>query len=471
MTPRLLAMTAMGAALAVAGCAPVARAPSAATVALPDRFALLDSATVAAAAPASLLPIDDPAFVALKDRAEDQSPTLEAALARVDGARAGLAAAGAERLPNLNYSGGVSRQRISAAQFGGRGGTGSVTSISPDRTYFNPSLAASWDADIFGQLRANQRAAAARLDAAGADAAAVRLALVTDIATAVADYRTLERRRMIIEQDVTDARSLVSITRVRVNAGVAPGFDLVRAQSLEADALSRLAPFDGERAQILGQLATLTAQPVDMVAASLAAQAPAYQVAQAPALDVPSVLLRRRPDVIAAERRLAAADQDIAAAAAARFPRISISGSLGLVALAFGDLFSTDAVVANLGGSVAGPLLDFGRVGAQIRLSQASGAEAFADYRGAVFTALGEVEASIGAIKATDQQVTALEAQARIDADAVALARIRYRNGLDNFLTVIEAQRTANASRSAAESARGDAQRLRIALYRAIGGE
>ena len=125
-------------------------------------------------------------------------------------------------------------------------------------------------------------------------------------------------------------------------------------------------------------------------------------------------MLRQRPDIIAAEYRLGAANAEIAAAAAARFPQISINAALGLAALALGDVFSADSLTASLGGSLAGPLLDFGRVAAQIYARQAGANEAFAVYRRAVFVGIGEAETALGTLQANRNLLAALEAQIAI---------------------------------------------------------
>lgn len=445
-----------------------ARAPS--EVDVPDRFAMVASEVDANLDAAALLPFADPAYGALLERALISAPDLQAALARIDAARAGARGAGAERLPNVTASGSVTRERTSVAAFGG---LPADIPFDTDQTIYSASINAGWDLDIFGRLRASERAALARVDAARADAAAVRIALATDIARAVIAYRAAEERLAVIEQDLAEARDLVSLTGVRSRAGIVPGFDLVRAQSLEADALARRGPVQADRVTALATLATLTAQPVDAIAQTLDA-VPEGQDALAvtdalPELVIPSILLRQRPDVVAAENRLAAADAEIAAAAAAQFPSFSISGVIGLIALAFGDLFTDDAVVASLGASVSGPLLDFGRTAAQIDQREAEAAEAFADYRRAVFVALGDVERSLGTIAAADGRAEALERQLVFDNDNVGLAAIRYRRGLADFLTVIDAQRAANATRSTEILARADRALQRVALFRAIG--
>ena len=473
---RLVLERAVFLALLLAGCATVERAPpaSSAEAPLPAAFALLDRERPATGTTAQLLPRGDQAYIELERRALERAPTLAAAIARIEAARAGLRGARAERLPNVNASGSVERQRFNpGAQFGG--GLPEGISISPNRTNFNAGVDASFDADLFGRLRASQRAAAARVDAAGADAAGVRLSLRGDIARAVIDARILDEREAVIRRDIVSAADLVAVTRIRSRAGIAPEFDLVRAQSLEAEARGRIEPIRSERAGVIGRLVTLTGLAGQEVLASLAAPAvPAPALISAPSLPrltVPSVLLRARPDVAAAERRLAAADQEIAVAAAERYPRLSITAALGLFALGLGDLFNEDAIIGSVGAGLAGPLLDFGRVGARIDARQAEAREAFANYRDALFTALGDTEAALGQIAAADTRAVVLERQAALDRDAAGLARERYRRGLDTLLTVIDAERSANNSRANAVDARGEVSRTRVALYRAIGGE
>ena len=184
----------------------------------------------------------------------------------------------------------------------------------------------------------------------------------------------------------------------------------------------------------------------------------------------PADLLQDRPDVVAAAARLRAADADVAAAAAARFPRLTLSTGIGLLAFALGDIFDTDALVGSLGAGIAGPLLDFGRVQAEIDQREAGTREAFALYRRAVFSALGEGEAAFGTVAAVDGAAAALARQAAIEQDATHLATVRYRNGLSDFTGVIEARRAANVTRTASAIANGERARARVLLWQALGG-
>ena len=435
---------------------------------MPAAFALLDAERPRIGNIAGLLPRADPAFVGLEQRALSDAPTLEAAIARIDQARAGLNRAGAERLPAIDGSASATGQRVSNGQ---AGSLPPGLAIDRYRTQFGAEVGASWDPDLFGRLRASQRAAAARLDAAGADAAAVRVSLQADIGRAVIDARALAAREAVLRGDIADAELLVSVTRTRSRAGIVAGFDLVRAQALEAEARSQLAPIAGEQAEVLGRLVSLTGRPAQEIQALLASPPAGLVGRDEPSLGVPSLLLRGRPDVAAGERRLAAADQEIAAAAAERYPRLTITSALGLLSLGLGNLVSGDSVTGSLGAGLVGPLLDFGRVAATISQRRGEAREAFAEYRRSVFNALGETEAALGRIDASDARVVALRSQVFRDRDAVGLARERYRLGLDTFLTVIDAQRSANRSRSLLVEAEAETARSRVALYGAVGGE
>lgn len=456
---------ALGALAILSGCASVADGPAGSMVSVPPAFVYAGPQEGRDALDA-LLPVEDPAFVALIAAVDNEAPDLQAALARVEAARAALRAAGAARAPNIQANGTAAYVRSSE---------NSITNLPPgtviDPTNGSYSLGidASWDLDLFGRLRASQRAAALRLDAADADARAVRLALVSDIARAVIDYRTGQEKLRIIEEDLADATALVRLTDTRSRAGIAPGLDVVRAQGLEAAARSQRGPVEAELAAALGRLVTLTSR--DGVTVKTAFQAKArHQLTDLPSVGLPSNLLRQRPDIDAAAKRLEAANADIAAAAASRFPQISINAALGIAALALGDLFSGDSLTASLGGSVAGPLLDFGRVEAQIDARQADAKEAFALYRRAVFTGIGEGEIALGTLTANRNRLSALQRQFEIERDSVGLSTARYRMGLSDFLGVIDAQRQFNLTRQALAEATGGAKRSEIEVYRSFGG-
>lgn len=447
-------------AMALSGCASLPPLPDTASVTLPAQYAYAPVSAAHSGVDA-LLP-SDPAFATLKVAAQT-APTLEAALARIDAARAVMGSARAARAPEISASGNISAERGSTAA------QPNNPFFDRDRTQFQPNLQVNWDLDIFGGLRANQRAARARLDAAGADADAVRLALDCDIALALHDYREAVAREALVQRDVEDTNELVRLTRVRARAGVVPEFDVVRAKGLVKDAEARMAPFAGQKASAVGRLVALTALDANAVLSALVVP-PDDTTPPNLSAGVPSQLLRNRPDVRAAEYRLAAVKQDLANAAAQRFPKLTLTGALGLLSLAAGDLFSADALTATVGAGVSGPLFDFGRVASEIDRQDALARESFATYRGTVFQAIGDTEGYLGQFAATRNRGIAYNAQARVDTDALGLARERYRLGLTDFLTVVDAQRTLNQTQQNAASAFWQSWRDATELYRAVGG-
>jgi outer membrane protein TolC len=208
------------------------------------------------------------------------------------------------------------------------------------------------------------------------------------------------------------------------------------------------------------------AQIRDLVEAS-----PALPHFESPAAGVPSDLLLRRPDIVAALARLAAADQDTAAAIAARYPRLSITATLGLVATALGDIFSADAVAGSVGPGLAGPLLDFGRNRARVEETRGRAAEAAASYRAEVLGAFSEVETNLAAVDAGRRRILALQRQLAQARETVVIARAQYRSGLTDYLGVLDAERSVNRAREQLVAAETELADTQLALFRAIGGD
>ena len=464
---RLRALLPAASALALAACT-AGPPPEVATPLpeLPDSFLFAPDGE-AKTSLAQLMPTEDPAFVALASRALASSPTLGEAAARVEQARAGADRAGAERLPSIGADASVTGQRTNPNSFGGNLPAG--IALDTERVSYAANLTARWDLDLFGRLKASERAALAKVDAASAQAQAVRIAMLSEIAASVIDWRTLEAREREVGSDLAAAEDLARLAGVRERAGLAPGFDRVRAESSAASSRSRLAALESERTRLLGRLVTLTAQGGADVRAALAQRAGDSEIPAPPAA-LPSALLANRPDVLAAAATLASADAQLAATARRRFPTFSLSGAIGLLAFGLGDLFDSDSVVGSLAAGIAGPLLDFGRIAAEIDGAAAEKQASFQAYRGAVYTALGDAEAGYGLVSAADAEVAAAASEAANLQRAARLANTRYQAGLADFLTVLEARRAADASGERAAAALGRARRARVLLWQALGG-
>lgn len=468
MRRRLPAAAALIPALILAACAGT-QPPRIATPVpdLPDNyFALPEGA--AKGDLAALMPQDDPAYRALSTAALANAPSLAEALARVESARAGARGARAARMPNLDADTFARRNRINPAQFGEAGEAGLIPN---ELTSYGANIIASWDPDLFGQLKAQQRAAAARIDATSAQAQAVRIALLAEIAGSVTDWRVLGEQRAALSADVAAAEALARLAGSREASGIAPGFDRVRAEAAATASATRLAALDSESARIIGRLVTLTGQDAATVSAALASGTGQVLNARPAPAALPSDLLANRPDVAAAAANLAASDADLAAAARARFPRLTLSGVIGLLAFDLDRMFDENSLIGTLTASIAGPLIDFGRIGARIDGAAADKKAAFAAYRGAVFQALGDAEAAYGLVAASDREAQLAVTERDQLARAARLAETRYTAGLASFLEVLEARRAADASGERAAASLGRAARARILLWQALGGD
>lgn len=416
--------------------------------------------------------LSDPALARLVEAALANSPDLAAAAARIDQARAGLKASEAERMPLLTGSAGATYNRSSANEFGFEavGGSAGGPRIDRERILYRAGIEGSWDSDLFGRLRSDERAARARLDAAGLDSAAVRLTLVTDVARNLVAARAALARETIARETVATARLGLDLATRRARSGLVAGIDRTRAETLLAEAAAALPPIQAEQAARVAALAALTglapAEIRPLVVQS--AETPRFET---PAAGVPSDLLLRRPDIAAALARVASADAATASAIAARYPRLSITGAIGLVAAALGDIFSVDALSASAGPGLVGPILDFGRNRARADQARAQAREAVAAYRGTVLRAFSEVETHLAAVDARERQRAALLRQLAAARETAEIARKQYRSGLTDYLGVLDSERSVNRAQDQLAAAEAEAADAQLALYRSIGGD
>lgn len=380
----------------------------------------------------------DPALEPLLAAARAASPDLEVAAARVLQARAGLRSARAQLAPTLDASATARRQRQSQEQFGPNAPPGLVL---PTLTFYEPSLVAGWEIDLFGRLSASRKAAAARLSAANADSEAIRLTLETDIARGLVVVRSLDGRLAAASEAVAAARALDHLARVRAEAGLVTGLDAATTSADVAQAESALPPLLADRRARLAALSRLTGLSIARVDEIVGRSATLPVPADWSLPDIPSDLLQRRPDIRRAAAQLNAADADVAAALAARYPRLTLTGSLGWLSTTIAGLFTGDALAASLGGSVTMPLIDFGRTAAEVDRSRAVVAESVALYRAAVLQALAEVETELAAARSAQAQAADLARTAGALRTARRLSEAQYRGGLTDAGAVSEAAR------------------------------
>jgi multidrug efflux system outer membrane protein len=402
----------------------------------------------------------DPVLSGLQERLEAGSPDLAAAAARYAEALAVVGRERGETLPQVDAAATAGMSRLS----GGRPlGSGEPASYSE----YLVGASLSYELDLFGRVRNSVRASEARAEAAHFDVGAVRLGLQAQLADVYFSLRGLDARAALLQETVAAYQRAYDLTAIRRSGGIASGIDVSQAQSQLASARAELDAVVAERARDEHALAVL----LGAVPSRFAVEASAEELAppQIPAA-LPSALLERRPDVAAAERRVAAANAQIGVARAALFPAVTLGAAAGFQSTR-GALLD----VAN-GFWALGPLaavmriFDNGARKAGVRITQAQYDEAVAGYRETVLTAFREVEDDL----ATARQLALQESDQREAAASAARARdlalIRYRDGASDYLEVVAAQAVAlNAQRSLLDV---HSQQLRLAtdLVRALGG-
>jgi len=403
----------------------------------------------------------DPTLDALVLRAVKSNPDLMAAQSRVREARALRGVASAARFPTANVSGDASRSRTSdnVADFPG------LTS-----NLFQAGFDASWELDVFGGVRRSVEAADADVAASVEDRRDVLVTLVAEVARDYVDLRGAQRRAAIARDNLAAQNATLDLTRKRLAGGVATDLDVARAEAQVQTTASTVPTFDAAARQAMHALAALVAAPSDALVAELGAdgaQPPAPPSAPA---GLPSELLRRRPDVRRAERRLAAATARIGVATADLYPKFSLTAAAGLASAGLGRFLDAGSRTGSIGGDARWPLLDFGRARSNVAAADAREEQAFAAYESAILASLRDVDDALVASTNERARRASLEAAVAAARRAADLANRRWSAGSTDFLVVLDAQRSVLA----AEDALVESDRLAasdfVALCKALGG-
>jgi outer membrane protein TolC len=417
---------------------------------------------------------------------------LAVAAARVEMAAARARIAGAELVPAVDGGFAARRRRqdfIGLPIPGNESGVIATTTSS-----YGVSINLSWEVDLWGRLRAGAAGAVAGLQAAGADLAAARLSLSGQTAKS---WLAISEARAQLELARANLDSLTrseAVVRRRYQAGLRPALDLRLAA---ADRASAAATVEARRQQLdalARQLALLLGRYPDAArleaelasdaehdggrdgsadAPGAAANDPGRLLPPLPSAvpaGLPPQMLARRPDLAAAERRLAAAASDERAARRARWPQLRLTGSGGRSSTELSNLLDGDFSIWSLVGSLAAPIFQGGRLAAAVDLAAAGVDAETARFAGLLLTAFGEVEAALTAEPLLDARIAARQEAAHEAERASRLAEERYRAGLVDYLSVLTAQRSAYAADSALLAARRERLELRVDLILALGG-
>lgn len=406
----------------------------------------------------------DQHLAALIRQALDANHDLHVAVARYERAQALLSGARREQLPSVTASASAGERHLAEVERTPPGSGDERLEL------YQAGVGLSWELDLFGRLRRVSEARRAELGAAGADLDGVRVALVGQLAGSYFELRGLQQQLQVARRNVTVQQESLAIVAARLGAGRGTEFDAVRARA-QLDATRAAVPeLEALIRAHMHRIAVLTGQAPTALVDSLSTVAPLPAVMPEIPLGTPGEVLRRRPDIRAAERRLAASTAGIGVASADLFPRFSLDALLGSVAADGGDLFTVGAQSRRVALGVDWTFLDFGKVRARIDAAGADSRAALANYQQTVLNALEETETLLVRYH-RDQTRTTYLARAADGADRAArLARERYQEGIIGYFEVLAAEQERIGSRDALVRSRTQVTLGMVKLYRALAG-
>lgn len=393
----------------------------------------------------------------LVDRALANNRDLRVALLNVERSRAQLRLADADRWPT-----------VAAAIAGTRAPN---TSGDQETTLQAGLQVTDYELDLFGRLRNVSDSAAASLLATEAGSRAARLALVTQVAATWFTLAADQEQLALARQTLAGREQTLKLTELRVNVGAASDVELHGTRGLLAQARASVAALERQSAQDANALALLVGQPVppaDLPAAGAPLDAQALAAVPAGA---PSEQLLRRPDVIQAEQTLMAANANIGAARAAMFPRITLSGSAGVVSDTLSGLVNSGAFAWTVAGTAAMAIFDAGRNQANVKSAEIGRDIALAQYEKAIQSAFRETADALVAQATWRDQVGAQQQLQSGERERLRLTRLRYEGGAANLIELLDSERSLAGAEQALVLARLGELLNRLALYKALGGE
>jgi len=399
-----------------------------------------------------------------------QNLDLAQATARMAQSRAGLGAATAALLPSGNVSGQAARAYQSAET-----PLGQVLSATPDYNRYGNSyetdLNASWEIDVFGGLRRGRQAALADYQASEAGVAATRLAVAAQTADTYITLRGLQTRLSIAEKQVSTQQELLEKVQLLNAKGLAPAYQVRQTEGELAQVQATVPVLRTGLDAAMNALDVMLGTPPGTHRSQLALPGAIPQAPQITSTGTPADLLRRRPDIIVAERHLAASSARIGVAVSEYYPKFSLSALLGSATAVSGDnLFSGGASQSAAVLGLRWRLFDFGRINAQIDQAKGQEAEALAAYRLSVLRATEDVENAFSALVNRETQAATLTRGETALASARQSSFIAYRQGTASLMDVLHNDETLLQASDARAQAQTESARAAVATFRALGG-
>jgi multidrug efflux system outer membrane protein len=405
----------------------------------------------------------DPALDGLVANALAHNKDLSAAEANLRAARAARRLTGFDQYPTVNLAASYTHNLDSQEQLPGVG--------MHDREFdaAQAGFDGLWELDLFGRVRRNVEAARADVGAAAATLQDARVSVIAEVARDYFILRGLQDQLALTQRNADNQFSSLKLTRTRLEAGRGNELDTSRAEAQWQTTLATIPSLQATIATTSYRLSVLTGRQPTALSANLASLAPLPALPPLNAIGTPAQLLRRRPDVRVAERRLAGATARVGVAVGDLFPKVTLVGQVGYFAPTFGDFGQGEARFFSAGPSISWAAFDLGRVRARIGSAKAQTDAALASYEGAVLGALEDTEGALISYGRAQSRRVALQVAAAASDKAADLARRRFEGGLIDFLEVLDAERTALSAELLLSQSRTDAATSLIAVYKALG--
>ncbi|HTT43117.1 MAG TPA: efflux transporter outer membrane subunit [Steroidobacteraceae bacterium] len=411
--------------------------------------------------------LHDPLLEELIQAAVAHNLDLKAADAHLREARANREAIGGGAWPQVNLTGSATRNAWS------ENGPIPVQRVPGFQRYYNlfeAGFDASWEIDLWGHNRRAVEGATARAVAAEEARRETLMRVITEVARSYVDLRSAQQQGASVKADADAQADIAKLVAERLRTGEASRFDFLRADAQARSTRALLPDLDADAHAAVYRLALLSGQTPEALATRLLAP---QVLPTSPALiatGLRSEVLRRRPDVRAAERQLAAATADVGVATAELFPRLSLVGSIGQQALTAQEFTSSNSTYFSVGPSLHWPIFAGGTLRANVRAADARADAAGASYEAAVLGALSDSESAVNRLAAAQQTRTERDLARRQSEEALALARQRYRAGEDDLIVLLQSQSAYSTAEQQSIAAQAAALTAMISLYKALGG-
>ncbi len=407
---------------------------------------------------------NDPELTQLIERAAAGNLDLRIAAAHLIQARALRLGARADLFPAVDAQASYDNVKYSQAALFNTPG------VPRRQELYDAGFDASWELDFFGRVRRSVQAGDAAVQAAAAEWRDVQISLVSEVARNYFEVRGAENELAVLRRNADNQHETLKITQARLDAGSGTDLDVARARAQWNNTLAEIPPLESALAHARHRLAVLTGRQPDALAAELKEPRPLPALPQLVAIGNPADLLRRRPDIRAAERNLAAATARIGVASADLFPRVTFTGAIGLQATSFSGLGGPASDTRSFGPSITWAALDYGHVRAQIKAAGAVAEAGLAAYEKIVLISLEETENALVDFGRARARRDFLAESVQASQQAATLARSRYDNGASDFLTVLDAERVLLEAQDQLARTQTQTATALVAVYKALGG-